>query len=372
MRSIRFGCLLVATLQVAAMVAAQESSPLALGMFSSFTISHNFNDPPDDHNTLRVYDTREGGLSLDVVEAVLQRKVASAGDVGFRFDLIAGAAIPHITAASGLFRDPGTGEAEDFDLLQAYVSYVAPVGRGVRFDLGKHCALIGYESVEGIDGWNDTISHSFLFYAEPTTHTGLRASTQLSDAVSGTLYLVTGWDVVEDSNDSSSLGFQLAVAEPDSPFSLTVNYLGGPEKTDNDSDLRHTVDLIGRVALSPKVALGVELLGASEEGSAADGGSATWTGAAVYLRTDPTPRFALTLRAEMLDDQDGNRTGTTQRLWEATLAAQLKVADGLFVRGEVRFDHSDTEVFAGEDGFGSSQPTLAVNVVWTDSDLLNP
>jgi len=109
---------------------------------------------------------------------------------------------------------------------------------------------------------------------------------------------------------------------------LTVNYLGGPEKTDNDSDLRHTVDLIGRVALSPKVALGVELLGASEEGSAADGGSATWTGAAVYLRTDPTPRFALTLRAEMLDDQDGNRTGTTQRLWEATLAAQLKVADG--------------------------------------------
>jgi hypothetical protein len=33
MRSIRFGCLLVATLQVAAMVAAQESSPLALGMF---------------------------------------------------------------------------------------------------------------------------------------------------------------------------------------------------------------------------------------------------------------------------------------------------------------------------------------------------
>jgi len=41
--------------------------------------------------------------------------------------------------------------------------------------------------------------------------------------------------VVEDSNDSSSLGFQLAVAEPDSPFSLTVNYLGGPEKTDNDS-----------------------------------------------------------------------------------------------------------------------------------------
>ena len=372
MKDARFGYLLAAALLAAATVAAQEQSPFTLGLFSSFTATHNFNDPPGDHNTLRAYDTREGELSLDVVEAVIQKKVASPGDVGFRFDITAGTAIPHVAAANGLFRDPSTGEAGDFDILQAYGSYIASVGRGLRFDLGKFTALIGYEGVEGVDGWNDTISRSFLFYAEPTTHTGLRASTQLSDAVSGALYLVTGCDVVEDTNDSSSLGLQLGVAKPGSPFSLTINYLGGPEKPDNDSDLRHTVDLIGKVVFSPKFTLGVELLGGSEEGSAADGGDASWTGAAVYLRTDPSPTFALTLRLETLDDEDGNRTGTVQRLSEATLAAQFKVADGLFIRGELRLDDSDEEVFAGSDGFETSQPTIALNVVWTDSDLFNP
>ncbi len=361
----------IALIGIAAVAAADEpKQPVTLGLFTSMTISHNFNDPPDDSNSLRAYDTREGELSLDGVEAVFQRKVAAPGDVGFRFDLIAGSAIPHVTAASGLFRNPGTGQAEDIDLLQGFVSYVAPVGRGLRFDLGKFTALIGYESVEGVDGWNDAVSRSLLFYAEPTTHTGLRVGAQLSDAVSGTAYLVTGCDLVQDNNDSPSLGLQLGVAKPGSPFSLTVNYLGGPEQAGNDSNLRHSVDVIGKVTLSPRAALGVELLAGRDQGSAADGGTAKWNGVAAYLRTDPTPRFALTLRLESLDDKDGNRTGTVQRVDEASLVAQFKVAEGLFVRTEARVDRSDEESFLKDNGTARTQPTLALNVVWTDADVL--
>ena len=372
MKRSRFGCLLAAAFLAAATVAAQEPSPLTLGLFSSFSVSHNLNDPSDDRNTLRVYDTREGEVSFDVVEAVIRRTAASPGDVGFRFDLIAGSALPHVTAARGLFRDPSTGEAEDFDLLQAHVSYVAPVGRGLRFDLGKQTALIGYEGVEGVDGWNDTISRSFLLYAGPTTHTGLRVSTSLSDAVSGVLYVVSGWDVVEDNNDSPSLGLQLGVARPGSPFTVSFNYLGGAEKSGDDSDLRHALDVVSKLSLSSRTTLGVELFAGHEEGSAADGGSARWTGAALYLRTDPTPRVALTLRVETLDDPDGNRTGSAQRLAEGTFAAQYEVAEGLFLRAEARYDHSDTEVFAGNDDLERGQPTVALNVVWSDSDLLDP
>lgn len=365
--------LLVTALMSAAAGAAEDPPPpVTLGLFTSLTLSHNFNDPADHANSLRVYDTREGELSLDVFAAVIQRKVATAGDAGFRLDLVAGSGLPHVTAASGLFRDPDTGKAEDFDVLQGYVSYVAPVGRGVRLDIGKQCALIGYESVEGVDGWNDTISRSFLFYAEPTTHTGLRASTQLSDSLSGALYLVSGWDVVRDSNDSASLGVQLGVAKPGSPFSLTINYLGGPEKAGDVSDARHTVDIVGKVVLSPRVTLGVELLGAREEGSAADGRSAAWNGAALYLRTDPTSHLALALRVETLDDRDGNRTGAAQRLTEATLAAQLKVAEGLFVRAEVRVDRSDAAVFRSKASVKDRQPTLALNLVWSDPDAARP
>ena len=55
-------------------------------------------------------------------------------------DLGAGQSIPEITAARGLFRNTETGEAGHFDVEQAYVSYIAKVGRGVRFDLGKFFA----------------------------------------------------------------------------------------------------------------------------------------------------------------------------------------------------------------------------------------
>jgi len=360
-------------LLAAATVAAQDAppaQPVTLGVLTSFTLTHNFNDPLDHANGLRAYDTREDELSLDVVEAVIQRKVATAGDVGFRFDLTAGSAIPHVAAASGLFRDPSSGKAEDIDILQGYGSYVADLGRGLRLDIGKFTALIGYESVEGVDGWNDTVSRSLLFLAAPTTHTGVRASTQLSDAVSGVLYVVTGCDMVEDVNGSPSAGLQLGIARPGSPFSMVINYLGGPEKTDNSSDLRHQVDLVGKVALSRKLTLGVELLSGGEEGSAADGGSASWSGAALYLRSDPGPRLVLALRAESFNDRDGNRTGAVQRLVEATLALHCTMAEGLYLRAEARYDHSDEDVFLGGDGYRGSQPTLALNVIWSDANVL--
>jgi hypothetical protein len=364
--------LLAATLiGIAAVAAADEAKqPVTLGLFTSMTITHNFNDPPDSSNSLRAYDTREGELSLDVVAAVLQRRVAAAGDVGFRFDLIVGSALPHVTAASGLFRDPETGQAEDVDLLQGFVSYVAPVGRGLRFDLGKFTAMIGYESIEGVDGWNDAVSRSLLFYTTPQTHTGLRATLPFSDAVTGAAYVVTGCDVVQDNNDSASFGLQLGLARPDSPFSLTFNYVGGPEQAGDDSSLRHQADIIGKLVFSPKVTLGVEVLAGREEGSTADGGTASWNGVAAYLRTDPTPSLALTLRLETLDDQDGNRTGAAQRVDEATLVAQFKLAEGLFLRTEARVDRSDEEFFLKDDGTTRTQPTLAINVVWTDADVL--
>jgi hypothetical protein len=363
--------LLAAPLLAAAPASAEDAAkqPVTLALFASMTYTENFNHPPDGTNQLRAYDTRAGELSLDVVEAVVQRKVAAAGDVGFRFDAIAGEALPPVTAASGLFRDPVTGEAENFDLLQAYVSYLAPVGRGLRLDLGKFTGLLTYEVIEGPDGWNDAVSHSFIFYSTPQTHTGLRATLPFSDTVTGVLYLANGSDVVQDNNHAATAGLQLGVAAPGSPLSLTVNYLAGPEQPDDNTDLRQQANVVAKWAVSPKLTLGADLLAGREERSAAGLAAATWNGAAIYLRTDLTPTFALTLRAETFDDRDGNRTGTAQRLREATLVAQLELAKGLYLRAEGRYDRSNVNVFTSDGGPTDHQPTLAFNVVWTDPDV---
>ena len=355
----------------AATAAAQEPAPapFTLSGFVSLTATANLNDPPDSTNTLRAFDTREGELSLDVVELVLEQPVKNPGEAGFRADLTAGSAIPHVTAARGLFRDPETGEAEDFDLQQLYVSWIAPLGRGLRLDVGKYTSPLGYEGIEGYDGWNDTVSRSFIFLlATATTHTGLRAALPFSDSLTGTVYAVSGWDVVEDNNDAQTLGAQLALARPGSPFSAALTYFTGPEQNDNDDERRDTADLILKFQATPKLSFAADLIAGAED--FADGSDASWLGAALYTRLQLSDTAAIALRLEQFDDEDGSRTGTAQVLTGATLAGDFTIARGLHLRPEVRYDYSDEHVFASDQGLETSQPTIAINLIWVDADLL--
>ena len=165
----------------------------------STSISVNFNQPPSRTNQFRVFDYDDRDFRLDLVELVVQRPVARRGDVGFRVDFTAGS-VSRVVASRGLFRD-SAGSAQDLDLHQAFVSFVAPLGRGVRLDAGKFITALGIEVIEGYDGWNDNATHSFLFgYAIPFTHTGLRVSYSISPVVTTMLMVANGWDVVQDNN----------------------------------------------------------------------------------------------------------------------------------------------------------------------------
>src|SRR5215510_5232066 len=125
---------------------------ITLDGFVSTTYSYNFNRPADRINRFRVFDFDDNTFKIDVAELVVQKAVSGVGEAGFRIDLEAGGSIPRVSSATGLFRD--SSEAEDFDLQQAFVSYVAPVGRGLRFDFGKFVTHHGYEVIEGYDGYN--------------------------------------------------------------------------------------------------------------------------------------------------------------------------------------------------------------------------
>src|SRR5256714_212565 len=94
-----------------------------------------------------------------------------------------------------------------FDLQQAFVTYIAPIGSGLRFDVGKYVTHLGYEVIEGYDGYGDNYSRSILFgYAIPFTHTGLKASYGFSSKVAAMFEVVNGWDLVRDNNLSKSFG----------------------------------------------------------------------------------------------------------------------------------------------------------------------
>src|SRR6266850_4828875 len=161
--------------------AAAEKIPawlheMTLDGFLAASYSYNFNRPASATNQLRVFDFDDNSFKLDEFELVAQHPVAKPRDSGFRVDLTVGSSEPRIAASTGLFRDDSS-QAGDLDIHQAFASYVAPLGLGLRIDAGKFITSHGYEVIDGYDGWNDNATRSLLFgYAIPFTHVGVRGA----------------------------------------------------------------------------------------------------------------------------------------------------------------------------------------------------
>jgi hypothetical protein len=308
-------------------------------------------------NQLRVFDFQDNSLEIDAIELSIGKVAARPGDAGFRCDLTAGSSIPPVTHSSGL-------DMEDIDFHQLFLTFIAPIGSGLRLDFGKFVTSMGYEVIEGYDGYNDNYSHSFLFgYAIPYTHTGMKATFAFSDRLSALLMVVNGWDNAVDNNLSKSLGGQVSV-QPTEGMTVSANYMVGPEKSDNESDNRQLVDLVASYAPDSSVMVGLNGDYGTEQHSARSGGAAVWVGAAGYLRLILADNVSLCLRAEQFEDKDGLRTGVKQKLREVTLTPAFKVSPEFIVRGDLRLDHSDQDVFQREQKLTKNQFTASLNVLF--------
>ena len=161
---------------------------IAVNAFVSTAYIYNANRPATGTNSYRVFDFNDNSFNLDVAELVVQIAPSKPNDAGFRVDFTAGNSIPQIAKS----QDQTVAQ---FDLQQAFVSYIAPIGSGLRFDVGKYITHMGYEVIEGYDGYNDNYSRSILFgYAIPFTHTGVKASYAFSSKVAAMVGVVNGWD----------------------------------------------------------------------------------------------------------------------------------------------------------------------------------
>ena len=329
--------------------------------FASFGYINNLNQPQSQGIGLRFFDNRANTFSVDMAEVVLQKAVANRGDAGFRIDVVAG-------TFAGLEQSAGLNLGDNADLQQAFVSYIAPIGTGLRFDAGKFVTHMGYELIEGYDGYNDNYSRSLLFnYAIPLTHTGVKASYSPSSKVSLMAMIANGWDVAIDNNASKTFGAQLAI-KPIDPVAFYVNYVGGPENADDNSSVRHVVDLVGTVTVNPMLSLGVNADFGTEQGTSVvtPGGDATWNGFAGYAKISTSSPFSLGLRAETFKDNGGTRLGLGKaRVNEFTVTPAFKFGNNFVLRAEGRFDSSDVLPFENDKGIAKKgQGTIGLNAIW--------
>jgi len=336
---------------------------IACNGFVSTSYSYGFNRPDSRTNAYRVFDFDDNTFKVDVAELVVQHPVAKPRESGFRVDMAMGGSVPRVSAAAGLFRDPMTGLAEDIDLQQAFASYVAPLGTGLRVDAGKFVTHFGAEVIQGYDGWNDNATRSFLFgYAIPFTHLGLRASYTFDPRLAATAMVVNGWDQATDDNRSKSAGAQLAIT-PYPAFTLYLNGMVGAEGANNESDLRRMFDVVASLKASRRVTVGVNLDYGEEDGAvpATPSRTAAWSGSAGYLRFTASDRLALIVRGEAFKDRDGVRTRVVQTLSELTLTPELRVSSNFILRGDLRLDRSSQRFFMKQAVDAFPTPPVSAN-----------
>jgi hypothetical protein len=308
-------------------------------------LQHDLEEPGSNQVAFRPFDPESDTPAVNLVRLTLAHR---PDWLGFRLDVGAGALAdnylsldPAATAYPGLSRALSYGE-------QAFVTAALP--GGLVIDAGKFGTPLGIEDNESPGNWN--YSRSLLFtLAEPSYHTGVRATLPVAPRVAVSGFWLNGWDTnVLDGDGMRSFGVAASwTARPG--LDLVADYVAGLEHAptrlaDPTLSLRQALDAYAIYSPRPWLTTAATVDWGADESR----GGVGWWGVGGYLRAEILRWLATTARAEHLADPDGFLTATPQRLVEGTLTLEARTTVGpvaVIGRLEGRRDQSDVPVFQG-------------------------
>ncbi|MGA9525263.1 MAG: outer membrane beta-barrel protein [Myxococcaceae bacterium] len=300
---------------------------------------YNFNRPGDASSFPSGLGTsakraNEFGLNLATLGARL-----GPDPVGFNVLLGVGSSMEVLHAAEP--RGTAVG-LEPFRFLQQASLVVAATDR-LTFEAGVYPSHIGFESFQTQRNWNYT--RGYMGELSPYYQTGIMAALQFSEAWSGMLHLLNGWQVIGDFNAEPAVGTQVAWTRDRAR--IAFNTYIGREPAGDEEQLRLFGDVVGSwqatdsLQLAASVDAALQLQGAGVT-------PAHWWAVGVHGRYALTPRLAVAVRGEVFDDADGVISGTAQTLAEVTGTVEFTPMDALVLKLEGRHDHSTADVFSDE------------------------
>jgi hypothetical protein len=365
------------------------------GLVDSY-YSFNFNQPAVlgtggtsgfGGNTGQFFDNNTQQFSLNAIELVVDKAAdataTGTGRAGFHVGVIYGQAA---TAVNG---SPATGpfnnvtDANNIALKEAYIDYIAPIGKGLTFTIGKFVTPAGAEVIESNANWN--YSRSILFYyAIPYFHFGINAKYTFNPQWSITGYIVNGWNNSEESNSGKTYGVSLAWT-PNKYWTVTENYLAGPQDdialgtgyvgkpNDNWRQLEDAV-----IAWTPNAKWALQLNGDYGYGdktgngvsAAANSPAVNWWGIAPYLKYTLNAKTYFAARWEYFSDPDGFELAvpfTNTHVSEGTATLGYNFTDQFQTRFEFREDYSNRDLFLKGSRFVETQPLVEVGFMYTFS-----
>ncbi len=341
--------------------------PTTISGFVDTYYGYNSNQPASRLNQYHNFDFNSGQFGLNMIELVADKAPdAAASRVGYHVAVAFGQAVNAMNA--GEVGPTGTGGTEpNFDqyLKEGYLEYLAPIGTGLQFNVGKFVTPAGAEVIESKDNWNYTRGILFA-WAIPYFHYGVSSKYAFNSKFALTGYLVNGWNNSVDNNTGKTTGFSAAYT-PNSKFSWYNTYLVGPEQADFNGNFRHLYDTV--MSFSPTSKL--SLMANYDYGSDKAFGSTTsvhWSGIAGYIKYAPDDKWAFATRGEYFNDHDGASTGVAQNLSEVTFTLQRMLASKIISRLEFRRDMSDQPTFPYRtDDLVSHQNTVTLGLIYAFS-----
>jgi hypothetical protein len=365
--------------------------PTTFSGFVDAYYSFNFNQPGNlggasgpngiDGNALQFFDNNTNQFSLNAAEMVVDRApdatAGGTGRAGYHIGIIYGQAAQAINGADSTDRS-------NLALKEAYVDYIAPIGKGLTFTFGKFVTPAGAEVIESNANWN--YSRSILFYyAIPYFHFGANAKYTFNTQWAVTGYLVNGWNNSQAVNTGKTYGVSIAYT-PTKLWAITENYLAGPQDdialgtgyvgkpNDNYRQLSDTV-----VAYTPNAKWNFIVNGDYGYGDKTGNGVAVkanskavdWWGAAGYVKYAPNDKSYFAVRGEYFSDPQGfalfGPFGTRGHAGEGTATYAYNLTSGLQTRFEFREDYSNRNIFEKGSRFVKTEPVLEFGVIYTFS-----
>jgi hypothetical protein len=349
---------------------------IKLSGFVDVAYTQNFNNPHSgttqgNINLGRFFDTQSNSFMVNMAELMFEKVASKDSPTGIRLKLGAGKDAG-VLAGTENFGTP-VPTNQQFDIVEAYAEYLAPIARGFDFKIGKMATLAGYEVIESKDNFN--YSRSFLFtYAIPLTHTGARVTYSFIDQLSATIGIVNGWNVVLDPNQGKTFEGQIS-ANPTDWLSMALTGYYGAEDGAANGPKRGVVDWVTTATIKEIYKIGFNFDYGDDQ--ALNGGRTdAWIGAAIYGRVQVSPLWAPGLRLETFKDNHGGaapfvivETGLPAggiTLNSFTLTNEFAIGENLVLRPEIRADHASKKIyqFKGDTVGKQDMVTLAFEAIF--------
>jgi Putative beta-barrel porin-2, OmpL-like. bbp2 len=310
-------------------------------------------------NTFHNYDTEQRSFELHALDTTIS--ALPVNGFGGLLELTLG-------KDASVNAPVGQTAGTNVDALQIFTQYSSGPFSVMA---GKFTTIAGAEVAQAVS--NTNFSRSFLFtFAEPLTHTGVRANYAASNNLKFTLGINNGWNILNENAGGNCVGSSCATGKtlelgisgtPAKVLSLAGAFYSGDEVGATQIGTRTLVDVVATVTLSDALNL-VFNYDDGQQDNAVAAGTAKWQGLASYLNYQINGAWRLSARLESFDDKQGFRTGTAQKLKEVTLTAGYAPAKNTELRFEVRSDKSDQSVFVDGGTNKKSQDSIGIEAVY--------